>query len=541
MMERWPQEGQAARPLRNLPALPDQVSPLLSAYILTPTKMLTLSSQIGTFENPLYILAWRKLEPSSTWDDIIMRMANVRTRPVNGNVLSMRISRMMDDYMIIFTWRGTKDWFRPSGDQKRRFDKLDQVALAKNSTRRFTPGLCYPELGEAGGRVPVPIDHRKRSRGSYHKTFVRKAPRASRAVAAPNGAAKKRKAAVKEPKTKNLSLLVKLPVRGDVNPTKGTKNGYVSPDGDDMIDDDMTEDDMNEDETEEDVDEDPSSRDEDEDLTVSADEETVFSTPEKRAKTESSPLARRADKNESSPLARRADKNESSPLARRADTQSQPSHPFARPVDNFDSGEYGSKLNHQYDDPYELSHIYSDQQEKHIGPRNIYQPVMHIDPQTVYQSVEYVSPKDSYQPMKHIDPRNMNQEPKHINPYTIFQAGPSYIPPFSAPQPVEPFTFGRNTSVLEDPFQATYPTRRMESHQAISRASYHSGLNFAPRFAHTVPSNDFNYDAVDPSLAIGRFGLGNNNITANDSLREDAPHDKATDLDYAHDTYWYNH
>ena len=30
MMERWPEEGQTARPLRNLPALPDQVCSLLS-------------------------------------------------------------------------------------------------------------------------------------------------------------------------------------------------------------------------------------------------------------------------------------------------------------------------------------------------------------------------------------------------------------------------------------------------------------------------------------------------------------------------------
>ena len=109
-----------------------------------------------------------------------MRMNDPDGR-LNGNVLSMRISRMMTDYTIIFTWRGTCDWASPTKDQERRLAKLDQEALDNNSTRRFTPGLMYPELGEAGGRIPVPDPGRKRSLQSYRqKPPTRRAPRPPR-------------------------------------------------------------------------------------------------------------------------------------------------------------------------------------------------------------------------------------------------------------------------------------------------------------------------------------------------------------------------
>ena len=76
-----------------------------------------------------------------------MRMQNISTRPLNGNVLSMRISRLMNEFNIIYTWRGTKDWTKPTADQKLRLNQLDQEAIDNNSTRRFSPGLRYPELG----------------------------------------------------------------------------------------------------------------------------------------------------------------------------------------------------------------------------------------------------------------------------------------------------------------------------------------------------------------------------------------------------------
>lgn len=424
-----------------------------------------------------------------------MRMANVRTRPINGNVLSMRISRMMDDYMIIFTWRGTKDWVHPTRDQSRRMDKLDAEALAKNSTRRYTPGLCYPELGETGGRVPVPVDHRKRSRGSYaRKTFVRKAARASRAVTTrSDSAAKKRKAAVKGPsKAKKPRLVVKLPVRVALEDTKLPKFEDDADKEDDIAEDDTIEDEMYEDDMgEEDVDDDPSSYYEDEDPNASADEDTVYSTPEKRVKIESSPLAQLAS------------------------TQTTPAYPFARPVDTLDLGPYSAQLNYQNNHPYELP---------------------------------YATP---YPELKHIDPRNIYNPPSQ-----------GYMPHFSAPQPVEPFDFGGNTSGLEDPFQATYPAPRVGMVHTVFRGLYSTGLNFAPRLAPTVPSNNFNFgaSALDPSLPMGSFRVGynnfvvndnnvtindnslttnNNNLTVNELLQDDAPHEQANEQDYADDTYWF--
>ena len=433
------------------------------------TKKLTIKPQIGTWENPLYILAWRKLEPACTWDDVLMRMANVRSRPINGNVLSMRISRMMDDYMVIFTWRGTKDWIHPTRDQARRLNKLDEEALQKNSTRRFTPGLCYPELGEAGGRVPVPVDHRKRSRGSYsRKTFTRKAARASRAVTTPSGAAKKRKAAVKGPKAKNPRSVLKLPVRDDLKTAKRSKTEHDS-DEDDVADDGMIEDEMYEDDVgEDDVDEDPSSWYEDEDANASADEETVFSTPEKRVKIESSPLAHLAS------------------------TQSTPSYPFTRLVDGYNSEQFDARLNYASNHPYELSYaVHHDEEVKHIDPRNIYEPNL------------------------------------------------SFMPHFSASQPVDAFDYGRNTTAKENPFQVAYPTPRRERDNVVARGLYLTGLNFVPGFTPTVPSNDFSFRAVDPSLPMNTFTRGHNNLTVNNLPHEDAPHDQANEFDYAHDTYWF--
>lgn len=124
-----------------------------------------------------------------------MRMQDPDSR-LNGNVLSMRISRMMDDYTIIFTWRGTCDWNHPTKDQERRLTRLDNEAIEHNSTRRFTPGLMYPELGEAGGRIPLPDLGRKRSQQSYrHKPVKPRAARVSRPVPSRGSKApKKRKA-----------------------------------------------------------------------------------------------------------------------------------------------------------------------------------------------------------------------------------------------------------------------------------------------------------------------------------------------------------
>ena len=86
-----------------------------------------------------------------------MRMEKLVSTPGHGNTLSMRIGRMLDDYLIISTWHGTKDFVKPSEDQLKRLALLSDEARAKNSTRGFTPGLIDPSKGEEGGRIPLPV------------------------------------------------------------------------------------------------------------------------------------------------------------------------------------------------------------------------------------------------------------------------------------------------------------------------------------------------------------------------------------------------
>lgn len=138
-------------------------------------------------EHPLYLLAWRRLEPAANWGDFLVRMENVPSRPAKGNVLSMRISRLSDPFSIVYTWHGTKDWVRPTKDQERRLGKLSAEAQAANSTRGFTPGLISPARGEQGGRIPVPEAGRSQGRGhKWQKRSLNKKNIARPAAAAAN-------------------------------------------------------------------------------------------------------------------------------------------------------------------------------------------------------------------------------------------------------------------------------------------------------------------------------------------------------------------
>ena len=85
-----------------------------------------------------------------------MRMENLPSKPFSGNTLSMRINRVLDDYSIVYTWHGTKDWVNPTKDQLRREGALSDEARRNNTTRGFTPGLIDLSRGEQGGRIPLP-------------------------------------------------------------------------------------------------------------------------------------------------------------------------------------------------------------------------------------------------------------------------------------------------------------------------------------------------------------------------------------------------
>ncbi|KAG7005141.1 hypothetical protein G7Y79_00021g050080 [Physcia stellaris] len=196
VLERWPRPGKPRKALFDYPCLPDQ---------------------IGTMEHPLMLLAWRRLEPSATWDDFLVRMEDGPSKPAKGNVLSMRISRMMDDFSIISTWHGTKDWSRPSKDQQRRLAKISLAAQGNNTTRGFTPGLVDPSRGEAGGRVPLPKMAEKSCEGRGHAWSSR--------VSGPTPAA--RKAAEADEESDSDSDLSSLSTITDISSPKSESHGSL--------------------------------------------------------------------------------------------------------------------------------------------------------------------------------------------------------------------------------------------------------------------------------------------------------------------------
>ena len=163
------------------------------------------------------LLAWRRLEPSATWDDFLVRMEDGPSKPAKGNVLSMRISRMMDDFSIISTWHGTKDWSRPSKDQQRRLAKISLAAQGNNTTRGFTPGLVDPSQGEDGGRVPLPKMAEKSCEGRGHAWSSR--------ASGPTPAARKAAEADEESESDSDSDLSSLSTITDISSPKSESHG----------------------------------------------------------------------------------------------------------------------------------------------------------------------------------------------------------------------------------------------------------------------------------------------------------------------------
>ena len=112
-----------------------------------------------------------------------MRMEYVPSTPIHGNTLSMRISRIADDFWIIFTWHGTKDLVKPSESQLKRLALVSAEGRANNTVRGLAPGLIDPSKGEKGGRIPFPdLKGNCEGRGqTWHSRYgLEKAPRRAR-------------------------------------------------------------------------------------------------------------------------------------------------------------------------------------------------------------------------------------------------------------------------------------------------------------------------------------------------------------------------
>jgi len=95
--------------------------------------------------------AWRRLDPRINWIDIQMRIEH-SNRPTLDN-LRLRNSRKKQIYYMI-SW-----WTNPTAPGNRPvIQSLTPAQDAGNTTRGSTPGLIDTALGEAGGRIPHPVD-----------------------------------------------------------------------------------------------------------------------------------------------------------------------------------------------------------------------------------------------------------------------------------------------------------------------------------------------------------------------------------------------
>ncbi|KAL4747124.1 hypothetical protein BDW72DRAFT_206777 [Aspergillus terricola var. indicus] len=147
--------------LRNLPVLPDNIS-----------------STVEEFR----VEAWQRMDARICLEDITARMhPDFR---IKNNALQQRGVRFRQAFNLK-AWRsGNKRSAHLEADLLRRMKELG-LDIDSNSTRGITPGLVNPQLGEQGGRVPIPKGWRIRKMGNKktaNKTAIeeRKVPFQSR-------------------------------------------------------------------------------------------------------------------------------------------------------------------------------------------------------------------------------------------------------------------------------------------------------------------------------------------------------------------------
>ncbi|KAL4980197.1 hypothetical protein BDW66DRAFT_167201 [Aspergillus desertorum] len=127
--------------LRDLPVLPDNIS-----------------STVEEFR----VEAWQRMDARICLEDITARMhPDFR---IKNNALQQRGVRFRQAFSLK-AWRsGNKRSAQLEADLLRRMEELG-LDINSNSTRGITPGLVNPQLGEEGGRVPIPKGWRIRKMG----------------------------------------------------------------------------------------------------------------------------------------------------------------------------------------------------------------------------------------------------------------------------------------------------------------------------------------------------------------------------------------
>lgn len=110
-------------------------------------------------------------------------------RPHKWNTFQQRLGRLRADFNVI-SWHATRSDPLANIPTANVLAKLKPWHHEMNTTRGLTPGLLIPELGEDGGRVPLP-DYED-SRGFGREFSRRQGPSAGPAAAQPTTATRKR-------------------------------------------------------------------------------------------------------------------------------------------------------------------------------------------------------------------------------------------------------------------------------------------------------------------------------------------------------------
>ena len=112
--------------------------------------------QIGTEEEPWYFEAIRRLDPRISYEDLYMRMMDVKSRSetdegtFKNRYINNSLSRSFRPKFKIIAWFG-----RDTEARNRIVAKLSPAQTAANTTRGLTPGLVNPHK-PYGDRIPVP-------------------------------------------------------------------------------------------------------------------------------------------------------------------------------------------------------------------------------------------------------------------------------------------------------------------------------------------------------------------------------------------------
>ena len=137
MFERLPRPGKPREPLLNFMILPDV---------------------IGTEEPWCYFEAIRRIDPQVRWTDITMRMP-LESRPSENSLNQNGVRNRQRNTML--SWHPNQFGQAQNARRTTVMAMLTTRQIAGNTSRGATPGLIDPVLGEAGGRIPIPIQRRR--------------------------------------------------------------------------------------------------------------------------------------------------------------------------------------------------------------------------------------------------------------------------------------------------------------------------------------------------------------------------------------------